>query len=305
MSSDFWAGYLSGAIGIVIGNPLDLIKVRLQAGPNNAAVPAATRSHLSHFESASSLVRGAAAPILGYGALNAILFVAYNRSLMLLDRSVTDPTNPQGVPLYKLWAAGAAGGLASWTISSPTEFIKCRAQLESRSEVSSWSVAKDILKTRGWRGLYYAGGVTSARDAIGYGFYFWSYEYCKRLVTSEDDDAHQTALKVLFCGGIAGVATWASVFPLDMIKTRLQAQTIGDRSPENQRLLGSQSRQTLSTFQVAKEAYRTEGLKAFYRGLGICSVRAFIVNAVQWASYEWLMKTFNETWEQERITEKI
>lgn len=89
---------------------------------------------------------------------------------MLLDSSVTDPTNPQGVPLYKLWAAGAAGGLASWAISSPTEFIKCRAQLESRSEVSSWSVAKDILKTRGWRGLYYAGGVTSARDAIGYGF---------------------------------------------------------------------------------------------------------------------------------------
>lgn len=100
-------------------------------------------------------------------------------------------------------------------------------------------------------------------------------------MTSDDDDAHHTALKVLFCGGIAGVATWASVFPLDMIKTRLQAQTIGDRSPENQRLLGSQSRQTLSTFQVAKEAYRAEGLKAFYRGLGICSVRAFIVNAVQ------------------------
>lgn len=32
MSSDFWAGYLSGAVGIVIGNPLDIVKVRLQAG---------------------------------------------------------------------------------------------------------------------------------------------------------------------------------------------------------------------------------------------------------------------------------
>lgn len=100
-------------------------------------------------------------------------------------------------------------------------------------------------------------------------------------MTSDDDDAHQTALKVLLCGGIAGVATWASVFPLDMVKTRLQAQPMEIRSPENQRLLDSQSRQTLSTFQVAKEAYRAEGLKAFYRGLGVCSVRAFIVNAVQ------------------------
>ncbi|CAL5874419.1 uncharacterized protein PFLUO_LOCUS8715 [Penicillium psychrofluorescens] len=167
MSSDFWAGYISGALGIVIGNPLDVIKVRLQAGNVDGT---SSQAHLTRFEKASSLVRGAAAPILGYGALNALLFVAYNRSLVAMDSSVTDPTNPVGIPLYKIWIAGAAGGLASWTISSPTEFIKCRAQLDSRPEVSSWKVAKDIYRTRGWRGLYYAGGITSARDSIGYGF---------------------------------------------------------------------------------------------------------------------------------------
>jgi solute carrier family 25 carnitine/acylcarnitine transporter 20/29 len=113
---------------------------------------------------------GAAAPILGYGALNAILFVAYNRSLTALDSSITDPTKPDGVALYKIWLAGAAGGLASWTISSPTEFIKCRAQLDTRPEVSSWTVAKDIYRNRGWTGLYYGGAITSARDSIGYGF---------------------------------------------------------------------------------------------------------------------------------------
>lgn len=113
---------------------------------------------------------GAAAPILGYGALNALLFVAYNRSLMYLDGSVTDPTSPDGTPLYKLWLAGAAGGIASWTVSSPTEFIKCRAQLDSRPGVSSWTIAKDIIRTRGLRGLYFGGAVTSLRDSIGYGF---------------------------------------------------------------------------------------------------------------------------------------
>ena len=98
---------------------------------------------------------------------------------------------------------------------------------------------------------------------------------------------HQAALTVLLCGGIAGVATWASVFPLDVIKTRLQAQTIhrndfqqgtNVRDPERQLLLQGR---TLSSFQLAKEAYQTEGLKPFYRGLGVCSIRAFIVNAVQ------------------------
>jgi hypothetical protein len=55
MSSDFWAGYISGALGIIIGNPLDVIKVRLQAGHSRDA---SAQSQLSRFEKASSLVRG-------------------------------------------------------------------------------------------------------------------------------------------------------------------------------------------------------------------------------------------------------
>ncbi|KEY77613.1 mitochondrial carrier protein [Aspergillus fumigatus] len=279
MSSDFWAGYLSGAIGIIIGNPLDVVKVRLQAGGVNVA--GSTSRNIGSFENVSSLVRGAAAPILGYGALNALLFVAYNRSLMFMDDSIKDPTNPLGVSLYKIWLAGAAGGAASWTVSSPTEFIKCRAQLDSRPGVSSWTVAKDIFRTQGLTGLYFGGMITCARDSIGYGFYFWSYEYCKRLMSSETDNAHEIALKVLLCGGIAGVTTWASVYPLDMIKTRLQAQTIAIAS-ESRPLIPIQSKpQTLNSYQITKAAYQSEGLKAFYRGLGICSLRAFIVNAVQ------------------------
>jgi solute carrier family 25 carnitine/acylcarnitine transporter 20/29 len=110
---------------------------------------------------------------------------------------------------------------------------------------------------------------------------FWSYEYCKRLMASENDNPHETALKVLLCGGIAGVTTWASVYPLDMIKTRLQAQTIAT-APESRPLIHLQSNpHILNSYQIAKAAYRSEGLKAFYRGLGICSLRAFIVNAVQ------------------------
>jgi solute carrier family 25 carnitine/acylcarnitine transporter 20/29 len=107
---------------------------------------------------------------LGYGALNALLFVAYNRTLKLLDPAVSDPTDPIGVRLYKVWAAGAVGGLASWVISSPTELVKCRAQLSSREESLSWRIGMDILRTRGLRGLYFGGGVTSIRDSVGYGF---------------------------------------------------------------------------------------------------------------------------------------
>lgn len=108
---------------------------------------------------------GATAPILGYGALNAILFVSYNRTLALLHDSPASPTN-----LAKVWTAGAVGGLATFIVSAPTELIKCRAQVATGSNTSSWSIARDIWRRDGLRGLYYGGAITSVRDAVGYGF---------------------------------------------------------------------------------------------------------------------------------------
>jgi solute carrier family 25 carnitine/acylcarnitine transporter 20/29 len=101
-------------------------------------------------------------------------------------------------------------------------------------------------------------------------------------------------MKVLLCGGLAGVVTWASIFPLDVIKTRVQTQVLGPSlhiDGETGALLPDPTtRGRLGTLQIARDAYRTEGLSVFFRGLGICSVRAFVVNAVQWAVYEWMMR---------------
>jgi solute carrier family 25 carnitine/acylcarnitine transporter 20/29 len=64
MSADFWAGYVSGAAGIIIGNPLDLVKTRVQAGTSapSQAIPGSAapqpQSFRSHFEHAGTLVRG-------------------------------------------------------------------------------------------------------------------------------------------------------------------------------------------------------------------------------------------------------
>lgn len=291
MSADFWAGYVSGAAGILIGNPLDLLKVRLQAG--TSSLTSTPTSYTSQFSSAGSLIRGATAPILGYGALNALLFVTYNRTSALLNSSTTGaPPN-----LWTTWLAGAIGGLATWVVSTPTELVKCRAQISSSpTAASSWGITKEILRSEGIRGLYFGGVVTALRDSIGYGFYFWSYELSTRLMMSrmrERGSDTKEAAKVLLCGGLAGVVTWASIFPLDVIKTRVQTQILTDsaRSP----LLGAAvvaegaERRRLGAVEVARSAYRIEGPGVFFRGLTVCSIRAFIVNAAQWAVYEWIM----------------
>lgn len=45
-------------------------------------------------------------------------------------------------------------------------------------------------------------------------FSFWSYELSKRAMTKENETQNYEAMKVLLCGGLAGVVTWASIFPL-------------------------------------------------------------------------------------------
>ncbi|KAL5401321.1 hypothetical protein PMIN03_011612 [Paraphaeosphaeria minitans] len=303
MSADFWAGYTSGAVGILIGNPLDLVKTRLQAGspaphagPTGAVMGPAPvadvspRSFRQHFDRAGTLVKGTTAPLLGYGALNAILFMTYNRTLTLLHDTPELPTS-----FAKVWCAGAAGGLASFIVSAPTELIKCRAQVSTDRATSSWTVVRDVWKREGIRGLYYGGAITSIRDAFGYGWYFWTYEWSKQAVSSPTDTDRDAAIKVLLCGGLAGVVTWASIFPMDVVKTRVQTQLINVRAPhrdgEREALLPHQAHgRRLSTLQVAQKAYQAEGARVFFRGLGICSIRAFIVNAVQWAVYEWMMR---------------
>ncbi|KAF2819739.1 solute carrier family 25 protein [Ophiobolus disseminans] len=294
MSADFWAGYVSGAAGIIIGNPLDLVKTRVQAGTitpsieGTASTSATPRAFRGQFENAGTLVRGATAPILGYGALNALLFMTYNRTLAVLADSPASPTS-----FSKVWLAGATGGLASFVVSAPTELIKCRAQVSTERNISSWTIAKDIWRSNGFRGLYYGGGITSVRDAVGYGFYFWSYEWMKRTSSSLDDSDRETAMKVLLCGGLAGIITWVSIFPLDVIKTRIQTQVLHNTHQQGERhtLLQSDSYgKRMGSLEIAKHAYRTEGAGVFFRGLGICSVRAFVVNAVQWACYEWMMR---------------
>jgi solute carrier family 25 carnitine/acylcarnitine transporter 20/29 len=282
MSADFWAGYISGAVGILIGNPLDLIKVRMQA--KEAIGAQTTSSTFRHFDSTSSLIKGTAAPVLGYGALNALLFVSYNRSEAAINNALSLSPN-----LWTTWTAGAIGGLATWVVSTPTELIKCRTQLSS-PPASSWNITRQILRNEGIKGLYFGGVVTALRDSIGYGFYFWSYELSTQLMASSkrDPSFSEDAAKVLLCGGLAGVVTWASIFPLDVIKTRVQAQTF---EPEARPLLETQTKapRRLGAFEVAKEAYSQGGMRVFFRGFAICSVRAFVVNAVQWAAYEWIM----------------
>ncbi|KAF9125134.1 hypothetical protein BGW39_007637 [Mortierella sp. 14UC] len=348
-------GYISGVAGLIIGSPLDVLKVRLQAqgdasGVTTARTQRAKNASLSAMvqnEGIRSLFKGISSPIVGLAGLNSILFASYSASMRLFE--VMAPPQPSLnttagealQPLSHVFAAGFVAGVACFLVSTPTELVKCRAQvIASRldptssaaaqkailSESGSWHVTKDVIRRFGLRGLYQGGWVTILRDAPGYGVYFLSYEGLKRVLeVPAGETGGINTWKLLFAGGLAGTLSWASIYPLDVIKTRLQTQphlmssealrtlptSAAARIPtpstsllskshnEARGLVHQMSRQghskTLSSapykgiMDCAIRSYRSEGMGVFMRGVTPALLRAFPVNAVTFFVYELVM----------------
>jgi len=119
---------------------------------------------------------------------------------------------------------------------------------------------------------------TLYREAIGYGAYFWAYE---KLVQREMDtkgirrDQISPVNAVLY-GAAAGYALWACIYPIDMIKSRIQTDGFSV----------SDGRKYLSTLDCVKTVWRTEGFGAFTRGLTPTLIRSPFANGATFLGFE-------------------
>jgi Mitochondrial carrier protein len=110
---------------------------------------------------------------------------------------------------------------------------------------------------------------------------FWTYEKAKEIIGADESVDHSGA-EVMLCGGIAGVATWVSIYPLDVIKTRIQgADLLNGRQPLSSTGSRAIRHDCTNTWATSKQIFQEGGARAFFNGLGACSSRAFLVNAVQ------------------------
>ena len=82
-------------------------------------------------------------------------------------------------------------------------------------------------------------------------------------------------MTMLLAGGLAGALSWVVVYPLDVAKSRLQAQG------------GEGGRVRYYGFvDCLRKSVAEEGMGVLWRGLGVTMCRAFIVNAVVFGAYE-------------------
>lgn len=271
---EFVAGGFGGTAGIISGYPLDTLRIRLQNTKNGSAFT--IFKHMVSREGPSSLYRGMAAPLASVTFQNAMVFQTY----AVLSRAFDRPVSAKDPPSYKGVALGGTGtGALQSLLLSPVELIKIRLQLHNlgqmtESRTGPVMLAKNIWRKEGLRGLYRGLGVTVMRDGPSHGLYFWTYEYMREQLHPGCRKSGEESLNtMLIAGGLAGVASWISCYPLDVVKTRIQAQT-----PSSLKYNG-----ILDCF---KKSINEEGYSVLWRGLGTAVARAFVVNGAIFAAYE-------------------
>lgn len=197
-------------------------------------------------------------------AENAVLFCAYG----YCKQAVSMVTGRQGNEMTVLDKA-CSGFFAAFFSSfalCPTELIKCKLQAlkETNSkQISASELTSDILRTQGVRGLYNGLTSTIVREMPGYFAFFGGIEGTKHLLakyTSIKDENHP--MMPLMAGGVGGICLWLTIFPFDLIKSRIQV--------ENSKLS-----LTTMLFKIIRE----EGPKTLYKGLGPTLIRTFPATA--------------------------
>ncbi|XVF86607.1 hypothetical protein PTKIN_Ptkin18bG0056000 [Pterospermum kingtungense] len=273
---EFVAGGFGGIAGIISGYPLDTLRIRQQSSNSGSALSILRRVVAA--EGPAALYRGMGAPLASVTFQNAMAFQIY----AILSRAFDSSVSAANPPSYKAVAlAGVGTGALQSSMLSPVELVKIRLQLQNTSSLSASShtgpisVAKSILKTEGLRGLYRGFTITVLRDAPSHGFYFWTYEYMREQLHPGCRKSGQESLRtMLISGGLAGVASWVCCYPLDVVKTRLQAQSAA--SPQKYD----------GIIDCLHKSVKQEGYGVLWRGLGTAVTRAFVVNGAIFSAYE-------------------
>jgi len=95
-------------------------------------------------------------------------------------------------------------------------------------------------------------------------------------------DQVNPAKTVLF-GAASGYTLWAVIYPIDMIKSRMQTDGFSPATGQKYR----------STWDCVRTTWKTEGIKAFTRGLTPTLIRSPFANGATFLGFEMAMRVLN------------
>ncbi|CBZ24283.1 putative mitochondrial carrier protein [Leishmania mexicana MHOM/GT/2001/U1103] len=292
-------GAAQGATTVVLGHPLDTAKVRMQAGgPHTCRSTVGTMWSMATAEGPRSLYRGVAPPLLMEGAKRSLQFALWDwmrafarnapESCNGADRAARDGAGGawdaarDGAHggLVRIgsnsFVCGAVAGGVGTLIGCPMHVIKIQTQCQTAMDTrNAWTCTRRIYHREGLFGFYRGFRYNVAKDVCFAGMYLGLYALLREHPLFEPPSAstaaetttttrpsRKTNMSAFLSGAVASMATWGLLFPLDTIKTLVQA------------------RQAHAILSVLRQP------ALLYRGLAASLIKAGPVSGVAMAVYE-------------------
>jgi len=238
--------------------------------------------------------------------VRAASFTIYNRTKEYCrDHNYLCRDNILDVALTGGLGGAMSGALISFG-SAPFELVKVRRQLEYTIAASKQisltkppgtiEAVKDIFRTNGLAGLYTGFRLHFIRDTSGTALYFLEYDGMRHLLGRNRSGEQgptppwlpiHASLVPFFCGSVSGVTSWALIYPLDVIKTKVQQRA----------LAGERYR---STWETLTRLIRgpdpnapkplLAGVARIYRGLGVSALRSITTHGLLWTLFDFVSR---------------
>lgn len=279
---DLFGGTVGGIAQVLVGQPFDTVKVRIQSAPEGTySGTGDVIKKLIKNEGAKGFYKGTLTPLIGVGACVSVQFSVNEFMKRHYNRSTG-----QALTLLEYFNCGAVAGFANGFLASPIEHIRIRLQTQTGNTKQFAGPIDCIRKVNQLSGI---GGVfkgltpTLARESIGMGIYFASYEALVARSLSLKQYENRVDIpgwKLCLYGGLSGYALWTAVYPVDIVKSKLQTDSL--------------TRPAYSgSISVAKDIFRKAGLKGFYKGFIPTILRAAPANGATFAAFEMTMRMIN------------
>lgn len=238
------ASGLSVGTGVVLTNPVDVVKIRQQLAGKGRNVFYTGYSVLRE-EGPTALYRGVTAAVargMLYGGLRIGL---YNPIKQVLGAEGHESALMQKV------AAGMLSGALAAGICNPTDLVKTRMQAKGARPMSPFSVTAAVYREEGLRGLWRGTTPSMARAALLTAAQCATYDEMKHLVIRQLgwEDGLGTHLTV---SAVAGLVTTTVTAPVDMVKTHMFVN----------------GQQYTSPLHCMAGIYKQHGVRGLFRGWG-------------------------------------
>ncbi|KAI5806724.1 mitochondrial carrier domain-containing protein, partial [Peziza echinospora] len=201
--------------------------------------------------------------------------------------------------------AGGLAGTVSRTLTAPFDRIKvyliAQTDTPKVSRVLEAGLKGNVPETKAVvrplkdciQTLWRAGGVRSFFAGNGLNVIkvlpesaikFGSFEAAKRALArfeGAEDVRDISPMARFLAGGIGGVVSQFSIYPIDTLKFRMQCEMVEGGAKGN-KLIAS----------VMMSMWRNGGISTFYRGLPLGLIGVFPYSAIDLGTFEWLKRTY-------------